>query len=86
MLFYLFIAINNVLRNNNALFQNKENNIKYNYNVHKTNISNLNNITNNIDKKNDAALMPLEDLPKNKFYDNFNNNYSKKFKSIIYPP
>lgn len=36
---------------------------------------------------NDAALIPLEDLPKNDFYKNFtNNNYSKKYGGIIYPP
>jgi hypothetical protein len=36
---------------------------------------------------NDAALIPLEDLPKNDFYKNFtNNNYSKKHRGIIYPP
>jgi hypothetical protein len=36
---------------------------------------------------NDAALIPLEHLPKNDFYKNFtNNNYGKKYGGIVYPP
>lgn len=38
-------------------------------------------------KYNDAALIPLEELPKNDFHKNFtNSDYSKKYKGIIYPP
>ena len=50
------------------------------------NLVRKNNILFQNKEKNDAALIPFEELPKNDFYKNFTNNYSKKDRGIIYPP
>lgn len=88
MFFYLFIAVNNILRNKN-LFCDKINS-NYHYNTHKSNNSIINKVNKNKvnnNKNKDAALIPLDTFPKNNFYHDLNNNnFSKNYKSIIYPP